>query len=149
MLGIASLHPTYGLILGVSGVIAFSDILHRRINNYLVLIVAVLAMVISGFSAFAVIPFAIATGIGLVLFGFGIFAGGDIKLMLAFLLGIDTQWWPVVFLLTAVIGGVMAAGYLLIGLYKKDLNQVRKKGIPYGVPIVISGLLGILLTTVG
>ena len=136
------------LLLSISGFIVYSDISSRKINNSQVLLIALLAMVISGLSAFAAIPFTIATLIGFILFGFGFFAGGDIKLMLAFLLGIETQWWPVVFLLTAFIGGVMAAGYLIAGLCKKNLKQVRKKGIPYGVPIVISGLFGVWLTIV-
>ena len=40
----------------------------------------------------------------------------------------------------------MALAYLAYGYITSNLKQIQKKGIPYGVPITISGLTGIWLT---
>ena len=140
---------TLFVMLLCAGYICYGDITQRIISNKLVLIVLVTSLLSSGLSAFAVIPMLLATLAGLLLFAIGAFAGGDIKLMLAFLPGIALQWWPVVFLLIAIIGGVMAVGYLGYGLWTKRLRAVRERGLPYGVPIAIAGFLGVLLTSTG
>lgn len=149
MLGVASLYQTYlvwGILIGVSGSIIYSDIAHRRIDNFLVVIVAVSAIIIPGFTLTAILPLILAVIVGLALFALGIFAGGDIKLMLAFLMGIAFEWWLLVLLLTAFIGGVMALAYLVYGFFFSDLNKICNRGLPYGVPITISGLFGLWLT---
>ena len=137
---------THYLLPALSLWVIHSDIHTRQISNKLILAVAVTVLLISKFSAIAVLPLILAFLVGLTLFALGIFAGGDIKLMLAFLPGIALQWWPVVLLSTAILGGILALAYLLYGLLKNQLKEVRKKGIPYGIPITLSGLLGILLT---
>ena len=126
--------------------ISYTDITRRRISNYQVLAVLGLSLLCSGFSALAPIALVIATVVGLVVFVTGAFAGGDIKLLLAFLPGIAVNWWPVVFFVMAVIGGVMALAYLGYGWWTNTLPEVRQRGLPYGVPISIAGLLGVLLT---
>ncbi len=67
--------------------------------------------------------------------------------MLAFLLGIDTQWWPAVLILTGMIGGLLALAYICYGLYTKKMADVREKGLPYGVPITLAGVCGVFLTS--
>ena len=132
-----------------TGYITYSDITQRFISNKLVVVVLGLSLLCTGFSAFALVPILIATVVGLALFAVGAFAGGDIKLMLAFLPGIALEWWSVVLLLTTLIGGVMAVGYLGYGVWTKTLPAVRKRGLPYGVPIAIAGFFGVLLTANG
>lgn len=136
------------LMLLSLGYITYTDITQRFISNKLVLVVLGLSLLCTGFSAFEVLPILIATIAGLTLFAIGAFAGGDIKLMLALLPGIAVQWWPVVFLLITVIGGLMALGYLGYGVWTKKLSAVRERGLPYGVPIAIAGFFGVFLTSV-
>ena len=109
---------------------------------------ALLTLLTSGFHAFAPLPFLGAVVAGLALFGLKVMAGGDIKLMLAFLPGIALEWWPVVFVVMAGIGGVMAVGYLGYGWGTNTLPAVRKRGLPYGVPIAIAGCFGVWLTNI-
>lgn len=127
--------------------ILITDITQRRINNYQVLAVFILSLASTGFTAVAPVPLLIATIIGLLLFGFGFFAGGDIKLMLAFLPAISTVWWLPVLVLMAFMGGVMALGYLGYGWLGGRMKQVRERGLPYGVPVAIAGLGGVWLSS--
>ena len=113
----------------------------------LVLLAASLSLISSGLAAFSPIAYFFAILIGTALFAINAFAGGDIKLMLAFLPAINFNWWPVVLMLTACIGGIMAVGYLTYGLLTKRLEVVLKRGLPYGVPIAISGVFGVWLTS--
>lgn len=126
--------------------VLYKDVTERVINNELVIIILALSVINSGVTNFTA-WYLICIAIGLALFTTGIFAGGDIKLMLAYLIGIDSQWWPVVFLLTALMGGVMALGYLAYGALCNKMRQVRERGLPYGVPIALSGFLGVWLTS--
>lgn len=134
------------LLVLCAGYICYTDITCRRISNYQVLAVLGLSLLCSGFSALAPMPLAITTVISLAVFATGAFAGGDIKLLLAFLPGIAVRWWPVVFFVMAVIGGVMALGYLGYGWWTKTLPALRERGLPYGVPIAMASFLGVLLT---
>lgn len=126
--------------------IVFTDVTRRHISNHQVIAVAVLALLISGFTAFAPLACFLAIITGLVLFAAGAFAGGDIKLMLAFLPAIQLQWWSLVLMMVAIIGGIMALGYLGYGWMTHRMQAVKERGLPYGVPIVIAGFGGVLLS---
>ena len=134
-------------LIGTALIIAYTDITQRRIDNKLILAVAILSIALNGFAQFNPVYYFIAVIIGLLLFGFGIFAGGDIKLMLAFLPAINTEHWPVILMLVAVTGGIIAAGYLIYGLIAGRIQEVRKRGLPYGVPIAFAGCVGVLLSS--
>ena len=86
--------------------------------------------------------------IGCLLFAFNIFAGGDIKLALAFLLGIPTTLWPTFIVLTTMSGGLLAACYIISALLTHQVPALRERGIPYGVPIALVGTLCVWLTVV-
>ncbi|MFK0573728.1 prepilin peptidase [Endozoicomonas sp.] len=134
------------LLIIVACSIVFTDVTRRHISNHQVITVAMLSLVISGFTAFAPLACLLALITGLVLFAAGAFAGGDIKLMLAFLPAIQLQWWSLVLMMVAIIGGVMALGYLGYGWINNRMQAVRERGLPYGVPIVIAGFGGVLLS---
>ncbi|MCL6271454.1 hypothetical protein M3P05_16150 [Sansalvadorimonas sp. 2012CJ34-2] len=110
--------------------------------------IVLFSILISGLESFSWQPYLFVVFAGLILFKINAFAGGDIKLVWAYLLGIDQQWWSVVFLLITGLGGVMAVGYLAYGYFTKNLEAVRKRGLPYGVPIAIGGCLGVWLSSV-
>ena len=129
-------------------IVAYTDMTRRVINNYQVLLVLILGLVSSGFSNLQWGYWAVAS-VGFLLFMTGVIAGGDVKLLLAYLVGIDSQWWSLVFMIMTTIGGLMAVGYLAYGLLINNVNSVRESGLPYGIPIVISGFLGVWLTSVG
>ncbi|MTI15555.1 hypothetical protein E1189_21385 [Sansalvadorimonas verongulae] len=99
-------------------------------------------------SALSWIAWPVAFAAGCMLFAFRIVAGGDIKLALALLLGIDAVWWPTFFFITAVSGGLLAIGYLVFACINNTLPQLRQRGIPYGVPIALAGVCGVWLTAV-
>ncbi|AMO55923.1 prepilin peptidase [Endozoicomonas montiporae] len=130
-----------------AGIVVYSDVTRRVINNYQVLLVLILGLFTSGVANLQWGYWAVAS-IGLLLFFTGVVAGGDIKLLLAYLVGIDSRWWLLVFLLMAIIGGVLALGYLLYGVLINNVQGVRARGLPYGIPIVISGFIGVWLTTI-
>ncbi|MGY0217804.1 prepilin peptidase [Endozoicomonadaceae bacterium StTr2] len=134
------------ILVAVCCCIFYSDATKRQIRNPLVVSVAVLSLLCSGLTAFASFPYLVAVLIGIGLFAANAIAGGDIKLILAFLPAIDRSWWVVVLLVIATLGGVMACGYLIYGLLTGKLSAVRQRGLPYGIPIGVGGLLGVWLT---
>ena len=83
---------------------------------------------------------------GLVLFHFRILAAGDSKLLAILSLGISPEYIPLTLVGISVAGGLMASGYLLYGLCT-NLDAVRQKGIPYGVPISLVGGLAVYLSS--
>ena len=126
--------------------ILFTDITKRQIYNNQVMAILVLSLVCSGLTAFAPLPYLLAVITGLVLYAIGVFAGGDIKLILAFLPAIQLQYWSLVLMLIAIVGGILAIGYLAYGWSTKQMQEVRERGLPYGVPIALSGYIGVFLS---
>lgn len=134
------------LLVAVSVYIAVTDISRRHIDNQAVLVVLALSLASSGLAALALWPLLAAILTGVLLFSLGIFGGGDIKLVLAFLPAISLRWWPVFFILVTGLGAVLALGYLGYGLYSNRLQAVRQRGLPYGVAIVLAGIFGVWLS---
>lgn len=150
MLNVLAL-TAYALALAAA---AASDLFRYQIPN-------ALSLVIAGAFALAAFDLPLATtawhlsagivvfAITATLFHFGILGGGDVKLMAA-----TTLWmgWHELFAfvaVTAIVGGVIAAGLLLIRRaapspvpadrwYARLLSP--KEGVPYGIAISASGL---------
>ena len=97
------------VLLLISVFIGYRDLKARFVSNKSICVVLVLALVSTGGAAFSPVHFGAAVIIGLVLFATGAMAGGDIKLMLAYLAGIQTELWLDVLLLTAFFGGALAS----------------------------------------
>lgn len=94
----------------------------------------------------AVLPYTL----GILIVGFGLFClrvlgAGDTKLLAVLSLGIAPDFMPLMLYGTIILGGCLATGYLLYGLVT-DLAKVRKKGIPYAVPISFMGGASIFLS---
>lgn len=134
------------LLVLLIGYLFWSDIRYRRISNPLVIGIAMLSIAATGGCAVALLPWLLVFAVSCVLFAGNILAGGDIKLILAFLPGIHIDYWPVLFLFMTVTGGVMACLYLGYGLVNHCIPEIRKKGLPYGVAIGLAGFVGVFCT---
>lgn len=74
----------------------------------------------------------------------GAFGAGDIKLLCAFSVGIKPELTLACLVLVGLIGGLQLVVMSLIGLMSK--KNLFEKGIPYGIPISISGVAFIALS---
>ncbi|KYN26296.1 hypothetical protein AUQ44_14535 [Vibrio cidicii] len=127
--------------------IAINDIKSRFIDNRAVVVLAVLVL-LGWFNQpnWQIWPYTLAIVLGgLLLFQLGVLGAGDTKLLAVISLGIDPAYMPLTLVGIAMVGGVMALGYLLYGLMT-DLTKVRQRGIPYGVPICLVGGLAIVVS---
>ena len=125
-------------------VICYQDFSKRRISNRVVSLVAVVtALLLIYLHNYAVLPYSLLLLlIGFVLFLFKFIAGGDIKLLVAFSLAIKAQFLPLTLVIIMLSGGALALSYYLFGLLT-DLDKVKARGIPYGIPICLGCLFGV------
>ena len=151
-----------GLFLALLAVAAISDIARRKIPNWAVLaLIAVwIGAAIAGQAIgpwyLALAAAVIAFAIGYLLYHFGLMGAGDAKLFTAGALFANLAWLFQFSLITALFGGVLAIGYLLVrpkkvmrGLTAKGRAEALKSssGIPYGVPIAMAAALTAYLNT--
>ncbi len=65
---------------------------------------------------------------------FGFIGGGDVKLISVFVVGIAPQFTVLTVCMVGILGGLqLGVAYML-------QQQPFSRGVPYGVPIVLSGL---------
>ena len=69
----------------------------------------------------------------------GCFGAGDIKLLCAFTIGIKPDITIAFLVMVGLLGGVQVTIMYLAGIASS--KKVFEKGIPYGIPISISGLV--------
>ena len=79
--------------------------------------------------------------LGIVLWKFGVFGAGDIKLASTFALLIDPNYLMLTFVIMFLLGGIEALLYILIRKLKPI--SIVHDGLPFAIPIVISGVFGI------
>jgi len=131
---------------------AVDDIAHRRIANAFVLGLTLLALVRllfgPAFGAVAGTPFldvavALAVfGAGAVAFRFGLFGGGDVKLLAAGALWIGAGSVGSYLIATAVAGGLLAIGFLAWTLIANTVRRgAIRPSLPYGLAISAGGIL--------
>jgi prepilin peptidase CpaA len=142
----------YGLALIAAGI---SDIRTRKIPNWTV--IAIIALYIPWVFVgpgvhwqIGLIAFGIALAGSFVLYLMKVVGAGDSKLFAAAaLFSTDLKMLGGLALATALIGGVIALGVMLVnpkrvlrGLTRRGREELSKgRGIPYGVPIALAGLL--------
>ncbi|QIA65835.1 hypothetical protein GT360_20190 [Vibrio astriarenae] len=115
------------------------DIKWRYISNKLVLLVFLISW--SLFDSSSEISYYIASGVFFsFLYAANIIAGGDLKLILAFLPGVNTEYMLSTICLMGILGGCVALLCFLYGFSKKDWLETH--GLPYGVAIVSGFLVG-------
>lgn len=126
----------------------FGDIYKRTLENKYILLLLVFIL-LGWFSQpnWYILPYTLMILLsGLALFIFRILAAGDTKLLVVISLGIKPEYILLTLISISVMGGIMAIGYLLYGLCT-NLDTVRQKGIPYGVPISLVGGLAVYLSS--
>lgn len=142
-----------GLLLALLAVAGISDIVKRKIPNWTVigLIVVWVGAAIAGQAVgpwyLALAAAVIAFAIGYLLYHFGLMGAGDAKLFTAGALFANLAFLLQFALFTALLGGVLAIGYLIVrpkkalrGLTARGRAEALKSssGIPYGVPIAMA-----------
>jgi prepilin peptidase CpaA len=142
-----------GLFLALLAVAGISDIARRKIPNWtvLALVVVWIGAAIAGQAIgpwyLALVAAVIAFAIGYALYHFGLMGAGDAKLFTAGALFANLAWMFQFALITALLGGVLAIGYLILrpkkvmrGLTAQGRAEALKSasGIPYGVPIAMA-----------
>jgi prepilin peptidase CpaA len=119
------------VLAGLTATAGFSDLRSRRIPNWLVFIGLVFGLglnfYVSGWSGLGrcFLGAGLAAAVYLPLFALRAMGGGDAKLMIA-VGALAGPWnWFLIFLLTAVIGGVVAVTILLFkGILRNTLGNV-------------------------
>jgi len=131
---------------------AFQDVTTRRIPNILVAALAVVGLLriaaelaAGGGWGAAATDLGLAAAVlafGAALFHFGLFGGGDVKLLAAGTLFVGLAGaWPF-FAGTAAAGGLLALGFVVwIASVGRD---APRPSLPYGVAIAAGGALGVL-----
>lgn len=137
------------LLLLCGGVI-HSDFTRRRIPNAYCVAIAGVAVLwwlggggLPGLLALAkhlIVPLIVAIPL-LVLFALRIFAGGDVKLLLALVLWVPSEGIVAMLMVTILGGGILAVALKLLNRVFRGVNADT---VPYGVPIVAGALLILL-----
>jgi len=145
-------YPTLSLaaivtLLLLCGGIIHSDVTQRRIPNAYCLAVAGLAVFwwlgLSGWSGLVgllqqmLVPLLAAIPL-LVLFALRVFAGGDVKLLLAMLLWVPMNGISAMLIVMVLGGGVLA---LALKASSRVFCAVKARTVPYGIPIIAGALL--------
>lgn len=137
--------------------VCFSDIKQRMIRNKLVYLMALASAVLTCVAItnknypmgwWLIIQPLSVLFVGFGLFALGICGAGDAKLMTALSIVIHPNlWWQTLWLI-AVIGGVLAIGYLCYGWFSNNLAAVRTNGLPYGVAISSGVFSSVLMSAI-
>ncbi|PMN71971.1 hypothetical protein BCT27_15715 [Enterovibrio norvegicus] len=123
-----------------------TDITKRTISNSLCLFVLMTCIALALFDSSLQIhmyQFTSVVVIGLGLFAMGVLGAGDTKLLAAYSLIIDEEYFLFTLFIITVLGALIALFILAMQLASK--NKYRR-GVPYGVPIVVASLFSIYLS---
>ncbi len=140
------------IAVGIFAAAAADDVSRRRIANGFVVALVVLALVRLGIGLAAgsegVTPArdlaaALAVfGAGVAAFHFGVFGGGDAKLLAAGALWTGAASVGPFLFATALAGGLLALGFLVWApLARSSGREAHRIAVPYGVAISAGGIL--------
>ncbi|WP_191602895.1 A24 family peptidase [Marinomonas algicola] len=144
-----SLYIAFYMLVSASVIGIYTDIRSRTISNRYCLLILMLACFCSCFDGGAVLAILRVFGIlfiGVILFSLSIIGAGDVKLLAAYSVGISTEYWWLTLYLILILGAVLACIYVVYGVLANKMSEVRRRGLPYGVPITLSCLFGIWLS---
>ncbi|WP_434999422.1 prepilin peptidase [Vibrio scophthalmi] len=137
-----SIHIYGWLILVIlSCYIIFSDIVNRVISNKSCMLVLFFTVFINFFSYEVHLGMDIFLSFVFLLFLYSIsfWGGGDAKLAIAFLPAITEQYILLYLVGIGFLGGVLLLAYMIFSL-RHGMRKIKVYGLPFGVPICISGL---------
>lgn len=144
--------PLFYFYLALLAWLALQDYRHRLLSNKLVGGLALLSVLLT---TQAIVSGQFESGwwllsqplsvlvIGLGLFIFGVCGAGDVKLLAAMSPAISPDYWLVTLLLIALFGGLLALVYLAFAWYNNKIDELKQRGLPYGIAIASAGALGI------
>lgn len=131
---------------------AVEDAVRLRIRNLtcgLVAAGALVAMAATGPSLSLwqnFLVFALILSLGTGAFVAGLFGGGDVKLLATIGLWLDLRGGLLMVAAVLVSGGIVAIGYLTIGLLRRRPKAPsNSRRVPYGVAIALGALLSLFL----
>ncbi|MDD1781733.1 A24 family peptidase [Enterovibrio sp. ZSDZ35] len=136
------------LLATSSAAVLISDVCTRKISNKLSALVLISCLLLSFTNENISLHFAqsaMVFAVGLVLFSAGIIGAGDIKVLCCYSLIIDNQYWLLSIVIIGFLGGITA---LVILIKIKIIDSYKNEGVPYGLPIVITSLFFIHLSTI-
>ncbi len=122
--------------------VSCGDLLNRRVPNaVLYVLLTYLCFMFKSVSIQNVALLVVFFFLSVVFHKRGFFGGGDIKLLLIFILFIDIKLIPLFILATCLVGGLVAFACYVD-------SKCRKHGdiqsIPYAIPICFVGFFGVL-----
>ncbi|WP_197467836.1 prepilin peptidase [Marinomonas gallaica] len=120
--------------------ISIEDFCYRQVKHKYLIILSML-LLFTWFSVpnYHVLPYSVAILVsGLLLFSFRLLGAGDTKLLVVLSFGVDPILIPLLLYATVLLGCLLALIYWAYGCIT-NLSAVREKGIPYAIPISISG----------
>ncbi|MCC4797720.1 A24 family peptidase [Enterovibrio norvegicus] len=134
------------VLLTSSVAVIISDLKYRKISNFFVLTILTICILISVREpslSIHVDQSILVLLVGLVLFRVGVLAAGDTKLFAVYSLVINPEYIQLSIFLIAFIGGIVAVPIFV----KKYFSESKAdRGVPYGIPIVLSSLFSIYLS---
>lgn len=146
-----------GLSLVIGLAASIEDLWRRKVSNAISLAAFVSGVLLNsklnGWDGFwdALLGSVIGFAVFLIFFLLGGMGGGDIKLMAGFGAILGSKLIVVAAMMTAIVGGLMALGYLIfkkVGRAAKPadapLTPLRKEAIPYAPAITLGVLLSFL-----
>lgn len=128
---------TYGLYLPLLILflsVCYSDIRYREIRNTTTLLISFLSLAIGYLTpgGIFIIPALLVFTAGFVLSAMGVLGAGDVKLLAALSLSLNSEDVIILLLLTALAGLPIT----LITVVSRYVNSTDQRGVPYGVAIV-------------
>ncbi|WP_373317233.1 prepilin peptidase [Shewanella sairae] len=128
----------------ISLLIIYNDVKYREIPNILVLNILLISLInawAGGFLTRSLLAALIVLGLFILLWFLKVLGGGDVKLITAFSIGIDPHFLVLMLCTTGLLGGGLV---VLMYLAPASFCSTVSRGIPYGIPIVLSGLFFLL-----
>ncbi|CAM4401134.1 prepilin peptidase [Vibrio agarivorans] len=122
--------------------ICYLDWKYRKISNKSSILVFALCIFMS-FKVDSSVSWAIVcVAVCYILYGLNVFAGGDIKLFIAFLPAISYEYILYVVHLIFLLGGAVV--FLIYSVdYLSKSQAMEKRGVPFGIPISIACFVGV------
>ena len=121
--------------------VAFFDLTNRVVSNRTCLLILVIAVFINsiGYDSIFSVNGLLAAFFLFFLYYISFWGGGDTKLAIAFLPAITAQYVLLFLVGIGLLGGVLLVVYLIVGL-RCGVDKIKEDGLPFGIPICISGL---------
>ncbi|HAS6342628.1 TPA: pilus assembly protein CpaA [Vibrio vulnificus] len=127
---------------------SFTDAKSRVISNYTVVFAFLCCFIFAFLNGYLLHSFLIATlcfALSFILWSFGFWGGGDAKYFPVMMVGVKPDYAIEAICYIGLFGGITVIGvYVYCLLAKKD---IKKMGIPYGVPISLSCLIFLNLSS--